>query len=263
MAGYIKIPRDAFSDPAFTAVRFPRPWAWIDLIQMARYKRGEEFVNGRYITLERGQLCKSVRELAHRWGWDEKTVCRYIECLQKGGLIAYPLPQSKGGLTRIISIVNYDSFCDDSHSDSHTDSHSDSGETPTPVLSSTNVESKTIVIQERKEIKEKKNLEAQVAEAAERLYRLYPTKCPVSGRATGKSSSDKKRIVKLLGSFSEDNIAYRIRRYVKESLDGQTYIKNFSTFLNNPPDYPREYEEGDTEPELFIGSRSKRKPQEA
>ena len=126
MAGYIRIDRRIFDDPAFYSVRFPRPWALIDLIQMARYKPGGEFVNGRYVSLERGQLCKSIRALATRWKWDEKTVSSFLKELSIGGLITLKFPQSKGGLTNVISIVNYDSFDDDSNSESHTDSYTDS-----------------------------------------------------------------------------------------------------------------------------------------
>ena len=129
MPGFIRIRRDLFEDPSFASVKFSRPMALIDLVQMARYKAGTEFVNGRPVQLERGQLCKSVRWLASRWKWDEKTVSSFISSLENGGVITRKLPHLRGGLTSIISIVNYDCFDDDSHTDSHSTSHTDSHDT--------------------------------------------------------------------------------------------------------------------------------------
>ena len=77
----------------------------------------------------------------------------------------------------------------------------------------------------------------EIREAAERLYAIYPSKCPVSRRATGKSSKDKERLERLLKTYSEEELAYKIKRYVKECTEQESYIKNFSTFLNNLPDY--------------------------
>lgn len=127
MPGFIRISRDLFDDPSFASVKFSRPMALIDLIQMARYKVGTEYVNGRPIQLERGQLCKSIRWLAARWRWDEKTVSSFMSSLEIGGVITRNVPHPKGGLTTIISIVNYDCFDGDSHTDSHATSHTDSG----------------------------------------------------------------------------------------------------------------------------------------
>jgi len=73
--------------------------------------------------------------------------------------------------------------------------------------------------------------------AVDRIYALYPTKCPVSQRATGKSSTDKRKIERLLLSRSEEDLTNAIKRYLEESVKSQSYIKNFSTFLNNIPDY--------------------------
>lgn len=76
--------------------------------------------------------------------------------------------------------------------------------------------------------------------AVDRIYALYPTKCPVSQRATGKSSTDKRKIERLLLDRSEEDLTKAIKRYLDDSVKTQSYIKNFSTFLNNVPDYEAE-----------------------
>jgi len=79
----------------------------------------------------------------------------------------------------------------------------------------------------------------EVDAAVERIYSAYPTKCPVSQRSTGKSSKDKEKIARLLRSksYTEEELAAKIDRYVRECSATRTYIKNFATFLNNVPDY--------------------------
>lgn len=73
--------------------------------------------------------------------------------------------------------------------------------------------------------------------SVDRIYKAYPTKCPVRGAYTGKCDKNRAQIRRLLKDHSETDLIYTIERYVKECTDGQIYIKNFSTFLNNLPDY--------------------------
>lgn len=113
MAGYVKIPRDLFEDSSLTSVRFPRPWAMIDLIQMAKFKESQECVNGKYITLKRGQLCKSIRQLANRWGWNERTVMRFLDSLVSTTMITLSVQHA----SNIISINNYDQYNDEYNTD--------------------------------------------------------------------------------------------------------------------------------------------------
>lgn len=75
------------------------------------------------------------------------------------------------------------------------------------------------------------------ADAIERIYKLYPTKCPVRGRPTGKSSTDKKKIERLLKIMPEEKLCGIVQRYIQECIESQTPIKNLSTLLNNLPDY--------------------------
>lgn len=85
--------------------------------------------------------------------------------------------------------------------------------------------------------KEENNL---IAEAAERLYDRYPTKCFVSGRSTGKSrKKDLATLSRILkkGEYTEEELTSVIDRYLDDCKQHSSYIKNFSTFLNNIPDY--------------------------
>lgn len=75
----------------------------------------------------------------------------------------------------------------------------------------------------------------------ERLYKLYPTKCPVNGvRSTGKSAKNKTQLRTLLKKHTAAELESTIKRYIQECIDSQTFIKNFATFLNQLPDYSEE-----------------------
>lgn len=68
-----------------------------------------------------------------------------------------------------------------------------------------------------------------------RMYDLYPTKCPKRGTSLGKSYKDKDRIRKLLKRYSFEEIERVIQHEVESKYD-ISYMQNFSTFLNNFPD---------------------------
>lgn len=92
-------------------------------------------------------------------------------------------------------------------------------------------------------INEKKDEES---EFIDRMYALYPAKCPKRGTSTGKSHKDKQRIKKLFKTYTMEEIEKVFQHEIEEKYDKQ-YLQNFSTFLNNFPD-PNALEQGS----LFI-----------
>ena len=83
-------------------------------------------------------------------------------------------------------------------------------------------------------------------EFIERMYALYPTKCPKRNTSLGKSYKDKDRIRKLLKRYSFEEIERVIRHEVESKYD-ISYMQNFATFLNNFPD-PDTVAEANVEP---------------
>lgn len=72
-------------------------------------------------------------------------------------------------------------------------------------------------------------------EFIDRMYALYPAKCPKRGTTTGKSHKDKQRIKKLLKTYTMEEIEKVFQHEIEEKF-GKQYLQNFSTFLNNFPD---------------------------
>ena len=74
-------------------------------------------------------------------------------------------------------------------------------------------------------------------EEVDEVYTAYPTKCVVRGASTGKSASNKKKIRTLLKSSTKEELLLIIKKYISDCKKDKVYMKNFTTFLNNLPDY--------------------------
>lgn len=85
------------------------------------------------------------------------------------------------------------------------------------------------------------NLNVNHNENIELIYNSYPTRCVVGGRSTGKSAKTKDKIKTLLKTIDSDKLVDTIKWYVEDCKKTNTYMMNFSTFLNNIPDVPEEY----------------------
>lgn len=88
---------------------------------------------------------------------------------------------------------------------------------------------------------ENKNVNVNLNENIELIYNSYPTRCVVGGRSTGKSAKTKDKIKTLLKTITSEKLIDTIKWYVEDCKKTNTYMMNFSTFLNNIPDVPEEY----------------------
>ena len=69
----------------------------------------------------------------------------------------------------------------------------------------------------------------------DRMYLIYPVRCPKRNASLGKTKKDKDRIRKLLKFYSMEEIERVFKHEIEEKYEKQ-YMQNFSTFLNNFPD---------------------------
>lgn len=75
----------------------------------------------------------------------------------------------------------------------------------------------------------------------EYLYSLYPSTTESGDRGkrgTGKCAQDKARIANLLRTYTVEQIERSIKEYIRDT--GGKFMKNFSTFLNNLPEFEEE-----------------------
>ena len=102
-----------------------------------------------------------------------------------------------------------------------------------------NIEKRDIIEKENIIKKEKSKKESSKEKSedevfVDKIYKEYPTKCPLNNRSTNKSYKDKERIRRLMKIYSKEDIR-KVVNAEKEKV-GKFYLRNFSTFLNNFPD---------------------------
>lgn len=92
--------------PVFGREPFSRRDAWIWLIEHAAFTPRRVDVFGRIVEVQRGQLCRSLRDIAKEWGWDEAKVRRFLSRLQKENMIRCDTDARR----TIITICNYEQY---------------------------------------------------------------------------------------------------------------------------------------------------------
>lgn len=120
MEGWIKLHRkiqDCFlwDDP------FGRKDAWIDLLLLVNHKDKKVIFDGKVITVKAGQRITSLRKLSQRWQWSKDRTKRFLDLLEKEGMITKECDSKK----TIITIVNYGFYQGDDSDGQDTDKDSD------------------------------------------------------------------------------------------------------------------------------------------
>jgi len=103
MDGWIKLHRQIIENELYFSERFTKSQAWIDLLLLARHDSGLVTIRGIDIRLNPGQLCWSQLSFAKRWGWDRKTVKKFLNLLKKREMVDIKISK----VTTIISIISW------------------------------------------------------------------------------------------------------------------------------------------------------------
>ena len=106
MNSYVNIFRSLCNDSIWTAEKFTRGQAWVDMILRANSKEGHIRKRGIRIDLERGQLGYSLKELARLWDWSEGKIRRFVKELEEDGKIKV----DRTNVSCTITIVKYDFY---------------------------------------------------------------------------------------------------------------------------------------------------------
>jgi len=80
--------------------------AWLWMLSEAAWKPRKVSIDGKTVTLERGQMAHSVRFMADKWGWSKSAVVRFLDRCKTETMIE---TQSGTG-QNIITICNYDDY---------------------------------------------------------------------------------------------------------------------------------------------------------
>lgn len=152
--GFIMFSRDIQKDPMYLSERFTRMQAYSDLCYLAAFKEREFCIRGNKVSLQRGQVAKSVRDLAQRWQWSVNTVTKFIKELQEDGYIE----TQRTSVNQIITIKKYILFNTQNNT-----------QTDTQIATQTDTQNETPIIN-IKELKNeiKKEIEEELANASKK-----------------------------------------------------------------------------------------------
>lgn len=86
-AGFYCLQRGWMDSPAFRRETFNRHSAWVWLTEKAAFRPTEAWIGGKSISVPRGSYVCSLRALAREWDWQINAVRRFLDALERGGLI--------------------------------------------------------------------------------------------------------------------------------------------------------------------------------
>ena len=101
--GWIKLHRTIQEHWLWDDEPFTRGQAFIDLLLMVNHKDKKIMFNGELIEVKKGSKITSLRQLSDRWKWSTNKVKKYLEQLQKDGMINYKCDNKK----TLLTIENY------------------------------------------------------------------------------------------------------------------------------------------------------------
>lgn len=106
--GFIKLYRQIVDNPLWKEKPFTRGQAWVDLLLKANFRDKKTIIKGQFVEIKRGQVLRGADNLATDWGWSRGKVMRFLNQLEKEGMIA------KNGTSNgtVITIENYECFQD-------------------------------------------------------------------------------------------------------------------------------------------------------
>jgi hypothetical protein len=105
--GFLRLSRKAFRSDLWREEReLSRFEAWLDLIASCSFTPEDTLVEGRSLSLLRGELVASVRYLGVRWRWSKSKVDRFIVMLKEQDRIT--VRHDKG--LNILRLVKYDQY---------------------------------------------------------------------------------------------------------------------------------------------------------
>tara|TARA_B100000809_G_scaffold58716_1_gene55190 strand:+ start:131 stop:886 length:756 start_codon:yes stop_codon:yes gene_type:complete len=85
---FVRVPFELFESPFWMMKPFSKKEAYVDLFKLANASGNSMYeTRGVLVTLEEGEVGTSLILLAERWGWDRKTVKRFLVSLDKMGYV--------------------------------------------------------------------------------------------------------------------------------------------------------------------------------
>lgn len=104
--GWVKLDRAILDHWIWKEKPFTKGQAWVDLILLANHKDKKVAYKGEIIICKRGEVNRSITELAKRWGWSRDKARRFLDILQQDEMILVNATTNRTTIT----LINYGIF---------------------------------------------------------------------------------------------------------------------------------------------------------
>lgn len=237
--GWIKLHRKLLDSEIFASQIGLKIWLW-SLMKASHKKRFIPIRIGKgetTVAVEKGSFIFGRNSASRELNINGSTVYKWMQKLQDMGMISI----ESNNQYSIITICNYVDYQKNEKDevtaigqplDNQVTATQQPRDTYKKVKNVEKVKNNTPIFSKEKTIATPvKILHVDVEE----VYKKYPTKCLIRGASTGKGAKDKTKIKALLKQYSKNELLETIELYVNDCVSTSTYMKNFSTFLNNLP----------------------------
>lgn len=233
MKGWFALHRKVFDCDLFAGEKFSHREAWIYLISRVAQNEKTILVDGKPLTLEPGEFHTSIEKLASAWGWNRKTVARYLSIFENEGM----LTQKRTTKGTTLKLTNYGLY-DVKNADGWTTKGA-TERTTERTAERTTERTQTKRIKSEKDKKENNNntsTEAdEIDEAFDKIYAIYPkkvgkTKAKARHRQWLKGRKVNGKTVKLTNA----QIWRAVSKYVQSKGDSELrFYKDFNVLLGD------------------------------
>lgn len=105
--GWFPLWRSLLEHPIWTSDKpFDERSAWVDLIALMNHEDNKIQIGMNFITIKTGQHFTSIVKLAQRWHWSKNKVYRFLEMLERDGMLVKDATLNG----TLLTLVNYDNF---------------------------------------------------------------------------------------------------------------------------------------------------------
>jgi len=105
--GWVKVSRQLRDHWLWKRERFTWGQAWIDLLLRAAHKDRKVRQGNQLVTVKRGQVLVSQRQLASQWGWARNTIAHWLRILNSDEMLSHEVSHGPEGGYTLITILNY------------------------------------------------------------------------------------------------------------------------------------------------------------
>lgn len=136
---------------------FDKRSAWVDLLLLANHSDKKIVFNGEFITIKRGQILTSTRNLSAKWKWSVNKVYRFLKRLESDKMLQKESDKDR----TLLTIVNYGIYQSSEYTNEYTNEYSseNTNEYSNRTITETPVET---VVEHKQEYKECKNIKNNI-----------------------------------------------------------------------------------------------------